>query len=247
VENPERMKGPLREPRRPNLATIVGSGLAVAAAGSLLAFSSLAEQAGLRGLATGGLQPTVPGRGGGTRAIVVSAPAAPDGEPATAEETLRELVARVGSEDPVRSEPVVATAPVGGPVRRRPAEKDDPARRERRDPVLAARRTATAAPEHAEAAEAYGPPYGKAKGHDERDDPAKSKTPRKQKRVRSQDAPEGPVYAKTNRAGGKSPKAPKMKRVTRSAPASHGNSKGRGHDKHAHGKGKGKGHGKHGH
>jgi hypothetical protein len=239
------MRRPLREPRRPNLATIVGSGLAVAAAGSLLAFSSLAEQAGLQGLATGGLQPAVPGRSRGTPAIVIAAPAALPGEPAPAGETLRELVARVASEDPVRSERV-ARAPLGRPVRQRPAAKDEPDRPERRtDPAFAARTVATAAPEDDATAEAYGPPYGKAKGHHKHEKPAERKAPRRQDATRSRETPDAPVYAKTKASEGKKPKAPKMKKVTKGGSASHG--KGKGHGKHAHAHGKGKGHGKHGH
>lgn len=246
MENPERMRSPLREPRRPNLATIVGSGLAVAAAGSLLAFSSLAEQAGLQGLAAGGLEPAVPGRGSATRAITIPAPAAPPGEPATAGDTLRDLVARVVSEPPAQR---AAIAPGAPPDRRSPArgpEEKRPNRPERRaQPAFAARRVAAAASAD-DAAEYAGPPYGKAKGHHKHDKAEKAKAPRKQKPARSQEGSEAPVYAKTKASDSQKPKAPKTK-VTKKSAASRGQGKAHGHDKHARARGKGKGHSKHGH
>ncbi|MDQ4124398.1 MAG: hypothetical protein M3134_02200, partial [Actinomycetota bacterium] len=97
-----------KEPRRGNLATIVGSSLAVVAAGSLLAFSTLAEQAGLDGLAAGKLQPAQPGRvDGGGHVITVPAPAtAPPGDP---REALVELVRDSQGRSRLRMVPPVET------------------------------------------------------------------------------------------------------------------------------------------
>src|SRR3712207_4029573 len=100
------MRSP-NEIRRPSLTTIVGSSLAVIAAGSLLAFSSLAEQAGLEALTARGLQPAQPDRvTGRAEAITVPAPAtAPPGDP---RDDLTELVrATVAREDldPIRVTP----------------------------------------------------------------------------------------------------------------------------------------------
>lgn len=231
------MRSPLTEPRRPNLATIVGSGLAVAAAGSLLVFSSLAEQAGLQGLATGGLQPATPGRDGGTRAITISAPASSP----TPEQTLRELVAQVDSDEPAPRAPVTPAAPA--PERDRPPRPDEnPVQRERStDPALAARAVAPSAPAYAAQTDPAGPPYGKAKGHDKHAQPEKANATRRPK-ANGRRSPEAPVYARTRSTGGEKPKAPKMKKVTKGPAA---RTEGNGHHKHAQGHGKARGHGKH--
>ena len=102
-----------RAPRRPNLATIVGSGLAVVAAGSLLAFSTLAEQAGLQGLATAGIQPATPHRAPAGRAITIPAPAAaPPSEPQAVVDRLVETTLALVEPAPVAAQrPPFVTPP----------------------------------------------------------------------------------------------------------------------------------------
>lgn len=224
----------IREPRRPNLATIVGSGLAVVAAGSLLAFSSLAEQAGLEGLATGGLQPAQPARGGKGHVITVPAPA--PAEPADPREGLAELVRdSVARRDVVEPE-VVRIVFTPEP---RPERPEKPARP---DPIESTARVAVAEPEVTEEPEYDGPPYGHAYGHyKNRDEKAKPKPKKHDPKPAASDAP---VYARKAEDGkAKGPKPPKLKKVEKAEPRG----KAKGHSKHAHAKGKGKGHSKHGH
>lgn len=240
-----------RQPRRANLATIVGSGLAVVAAGSLLAFSTLAEQAGLEGLATRRLQPTHPAHAGrGAHVITVPAPAtAPPGDP---RDELAELVRATVDRDRVRTAPVVAFQPPAAPSPQPDEARPDRSRRV--EPTARVAVTEPAAQDEAEAAEPDGPPYGHAYGHYKE----KHKAPKHEPRSRSS---EQPVYARSanDETESKPPKAPKMKKVKKVKPAGnpgngkakghseHGNGNGYGHSKHA-GKsnGKGKGHSKHG-
>jgi hypothetical protein len=241
------MKSPTREPRRPNLATIVGSGLAVVAAGSLLAFSTLAEQAGLEGLATHGLQPAGPGRGGETRAIRIPAPAtAPPAEPpGPIERIVRDAATRVAAAPARPALPPVATTPPAGTAPERP--KKTPPHRSKRarrpsQPVALAR---SAAPAEDAETDWDGPPYGHAHGHDK-----KAKKPKKHAPKGSYEPSEETVYARTGNHKPKSSsprwKPPKTKKVEKkAAPKSHG--RGLGHTKHEHSQGKGKGHAKHGH
>ena len=252
----------MREHRRPNLATIVGSGLAAVAAGSLLAFSSLAEQAGLQGLASAGLQPAAPLRGGGPRAIRLPAPA--PAEPIDPiEQIVRDSIARATA--PVTSAPPTPRVTPGAPSDDgpgRPAKKDKPRhhhrRPERPEPVVtvAAKETVDEEPAAAE-----GPPYGNAYGHDKHDKKAKAPKPPKhvgKKKSHSDEGPAEPMYARSRNDEDESPssKPPKLQKVKKAgkpekdkgdAPAG---GKGNGHSKHAHdnGKGgdKGKGHSKHG-
>lgn len=225
------------EPRRANLATIVGSSLAVVAAGSLLAFSSLAEQAGLEGLATGGLQPAQPGRvDSGGHAITVPAPAtAPPGDPRDA---LVELVRDSGGRMRVRT-----IVPVDTPEREprsRPEQPDPPEPTQPRR-IESSARVAVASDDgnDVDEVEHDGPPYGHAYGHYKKEHeapkPAKKHAPK---------SSEAPVYARgaNEGEGSKPPKPPKMHKVEK-APG-HSNGKAKGHSKHAH-KGKGKGHSKH--
>ncbi|HEX2296593.1 MAG TPA: hypothetical protein VHN37_14970 [Actinomycetota bacterium] len=253
--------------RRANLATIVGSGLAAVAAGSLIAFSSLAEQAGLEGLATGGLQPAHPGRtgGGGGRAITIPAPAtAPPSDPRA---ELVELVRTTGERGRT-PELVVRVADLPEP--RLPARTGPsaPDARRRAQPAETQRRVAAATdPPEAETDHWGGPPYGRAHGYHGK----KPKSPRSPKRHRAEPrSGDAPVYARSaHEAEAKPAKAPKMKKVEKKAgstPPGHAKAKGhgkrgksaghsehapgrgkaRGHSKHAHGRGKGKGHSKHG-
>lgn len=231
-----------KQPRRANLATIVGSSLAVAAAGSLLAFSSLAEQAGLEGLATGRLQPAHPGRsGGGGHAITVPAPATqPPGDP---RDDLVELVRRTTADERVRTLPTLEPAETVAAPEPRPEKpaKPEPRRIDR------SARVAVAQPEvDDEPAETDGPPYGHAYGHHK--DKHKDKAPKPgKKHAPKAHSDEAPVYARSAHDEGKSkpPKAPKMQKVKKVKKANPGNGKAKGHSKHAH-KGKGKGHSKHG-
>lgn len=241
------------EIRRPSLATIVGSSLAVIAAGSLLAFSSLAEQAGREGLNARGLQPTQPDRTtGSAEAITVPAPAtAPPGDPRdTLTELVRETVARRDL-DPIRvSVPAPEPAPpVDTPVR------TEPDRIERRA------RVAVAQPEVPEA-EPYGPPYGHAYGYHKKDGAKPEPAQQRSRGKHRSKKPSGdqPVYARTANGGGaKPPKPPKVKKVAKVKDNGHskhadgpgnGHGKAKGHSKHAgghgNGKGKAKGHSKHG-
>ena len=252
--------------RRPNLATIVGSSLAVVAAGSLLAFSSLAENAGLQGLVTGRIQPAAPARGGSIRAITLPAPAAAPEEPADPIERLvRDTFAR--SSTPVVTVPAPAP-PVtpGAPSTERPArpeKKDKPRKRPATDkpsPAVAfvprERAEETETVEETEAAEES--PQGNAYGHDKK--PKKPKAPKppkhsgKGKGGAKEDS--GPMYARETAEPESEPKdkgpqwgpakEKKAKKVT-----AEGSGKGKGHAKHDHdngkGGGKGKGHSKHGH
>lgn len=252
----------LKEPRRANLATIVGSSLAVVAAGSLLAFSTLAEQAGLEGLASGRLQPAIPGRAGtGGHAITVPAPAtAPPGDPREAlAELVRESVRRAPAQERP-AEPAVATEPPS------PAKPE----RERTRRVDSSAKVAVAEPpveEDVDAAEPDGPPYGHAYGHykNKRKEKHKDEKPAKKQKPKSRSS-EQPVYARTANDDGESkpykPSKPakleKVKKTKKADSPGNGNGKGhgKGHSKHAHkGKGnrsagrsvgKGKGHSKHG-
>ena len=244
AENPNRMRKPPRERRRPNLATLVGSGLAVVAAGSLLAFSSLAEQAGLEGLATNGLQPAQPGRvAGKSHAITIPAPATePPRDPRDAlADLVRDSIARAD----VVAAPEPGPAFTPGPTPRR--ERPQPNRRPGRPDHIANRaRVAFAGPdshgEEADAAEWDGPPYGHAYGHYKKDHARPKKAKKHEPRPNSG---EQPVYARTaSDEHPKAPKPPKMKKAEKGP----GKAKAKGHAKHAHerGNGKGKGHSKHG-
>ncbi|MDQ3953476.1 MAG: hypothetical protein M3279_11020 [Actinomycetota bacterium] len=231
-ENPDLMKRHSTQPRRPNLATIVGSGLAVVAAGSLLAFSSLAEQAGLQGLSTGGLRPAAPERAGRPQAITVPAPApAPPAEPGDA---VDDLVRRVVERDERAPQPVlrVAVAP------------PEPPKRPKARSVASRARAATVANRDWD-----GPPYGHAYGYhkDRGERPEPARRPKKNRKPKASEP--APAYARTTNGGGAKPpkpsKPPKAKKVGKS------NGKAKGHSKHGHGNGnghgKGKGHSKHGH
>lgn len=264
AENPLKMRALTREPRRPNLATIVGSGLAVVAAGSLLAFSTLAEQAGLQGLATGGLQPARPNRTEAAHPITVPAPAtAPPRDPREAlTELVRDTIARV--DDPTVAvaaapEPRSFTPIVEPRVKPKRIEKaKNPSRPSR---TGGGARVAIAGPSTGK--KAGGPPYGHAYGHHKKDDnPKPAKAVKKHRPKASSNQPvhapgsngKGNGHTKAPKAPkAKSPKPPKTKapkanKVAKAA--SHGNGggngKAKGHAKHAH-KGKGKGHSKHGH
>lgn len=234
-----------KEPRRGNLATMVGSSLAVVAAGSLLAFSSLAEQAGLEGLATGKLQPAQPGRVDGGHAITVPAPAtAPPGDPRDA---LVQLVRDSRGPSRIRTLPPVET--VAPEPRSRPERPERPEPKTERRRVEDSARVAVAPDrvEDVDEVEHDGPPYGHAYGHYKK----KHKAPKPAKKHTPKGGSEAPVYARSandDRGGSKPPKAPKMHKVekvkkAKKAPG-HSNGKAKGHSKHAH-KGKGKGHSKH--
>lgn len=249
------------EPRRPSLATIVGSSLAVAAAGSLLAFSSLAEQAGLQGLAVGGLQPAEPERTrGGAQAITIPAPAsAPPEDPREAlAELVRQTVERGAAERAPEVQPTITFATEPRPARR-PNRPDRP---ERPDRIESPARVAVAGPDAAderESTEWDGPPYGHAYGHYGKKGKSEPKHPHKKHGPKVRPRDDGPVYART--AGdepARGPKPPKMKKVQKAGDSkakghakhahANGQAKGKAHAKHAHGKGKakGKGHAKHG-
>ena len=234
---------PRNEPRRPSLATIVGSSLAVAAAASLVAFGSLAEQAGLQGLAVGGLQPAQPGRGsGGGRAITVPAP--PATPPEDSRDTLAELVRDTIERDRIASAPEPRPA-----ITFTPAPRD----RDRRDPIENRARVAVAEDE-LETSKTGGPPYGHAYGHykHNHDHSAGSKPGKRKGASKGRDqAP--PVYARSaNDEAAEAPKAPKMKKAKPENGNGHSNGNGngnaKGHAKHSNGNGKakGKGHAKHG-
>ena len=228
----------LRQARRGNLATMVGSGLAVVAAGSLLAFSTLAEQAGLEGLAAGRLQPAIPGRTG-SGGHVITVPAPPSTSSGDPREALAELVRE--STRPPRVEtpapPVAADPPPPEkPERERPRRIDDAARVAVIEPAVE---------EEPDTGEWDGPPYGHAYGHyknkHKEPNPAKKHEPK----TRSSDQP---VYARTANAESpsKPPKGSRLQKVKKVKEAEgHGNGNAKGHSKHAH-KGKGKGHSKHG-
>ena len=170
AENPVEMRALTKEPRRPNLATIVGSGLAVVAAGSLLAFSTLAEQAGLEGLATGGLQPARPNRAEAAHPITVPAPAtAPPRDPREAlTEIVRDTIARV--DRPV----AVAEAPEPWSFTPAVETRVKPKRIEKAKKPRSAARVAIAPPVEKKT---DGPPYGNAWGYHKKDgekpDPAR--------------------------------------------------------------------------
>ncbi len=243
--------------RRPNLATIVGSGLAAVAAGSLLAFSSLAEQAGLQGLATGHIQPAAPASGGSTRAIRLPAPAPAPGEPADPiEQLVRDTIARA-------TLPVVAPAPArvtpGAPAGdarahpERPRKKDKPRRAAPARPAAAVAFAPREAPADTETPD--GPPYGNAYGHHKKPKkPIPAKRAGKKHRPSSK-AESGPMYARAadGDAGEAKDEAPQWKPVKdkKAKKTTRGPRNGNGHAKHAHdngkGRGNGKGHSKHGH
>lgn len=224
------MKSP-SEPRRPSLATIVGSSLAIAAAGSLLAFSSLAEQAGLQGLAAVGIQPAQPGTvgEGGGKAITIPAPStAPPSDPrAELEELVRETLERDQELAAAAPRPTISFA--RAPQRTRP---------ERPEPVPVARVAVAGPPVDDDEPQWDGPPYGHAYGHYKDKDDVKPK-PAKKKHAPKSRGNDQPVYARSTAEEPRAaPKAPKMKKVNKA--------EAKGHAKHAHGKGKGKGHTKHG-
>jgi hypothetical protein len=234
----------LKEPRRANPATIVGSSLAVVAAGCLLAFSTLAEQAGLDGLATGRLQPAVPSRTG-TAGHVITVPAPATAPPGDPREALAELVRESVRRAPVQEPPPEAVTPAEPPS---PVEPE-PTRKRRVDdsPKVAV----TDPPVEEDVAEPEGPPYGHAYGHykdknkDKHEDPKSGKKHKPKSRSSDQ-----PVYARTANDEGsyKSSKPAKLEKVKKAKKAKspgHSNGKAKGHSKHAH-KGKGKGHSKHG-
>jgi hypothetical protein len=247
-----------KEPRRPSLATIVGSSLAVAAAGSLLAFSSLAEQAGLQGLATGGLQPAAPARnGGGGHAITLPAPSAePPRDPRDAlTDLVRDAIVRVDA--PREVEPITFAVTVPAPPQRERADK----KVRRPDPSENQAKVVVADPDvPSDDAETDGPPYGHAYGHykdkHQKPEPARKPKPAKKHKPKSS-SPGQPVYARTaNEDAGKAkapkakaPKPPKMKKVDKAESPGNGHGKAKGHSKHSgngKGKSKGKGHSKHG-
>ncbi|MFN2588610.1 MAG: hypothetical protein ABR613_10910 [Actinomycetota bacterium] len=246
--------------RRPGPATIVGSGLAVAAAASLLAFSSLAEQAGLQGLATRGIEPAAPVGGGRTRAIRLPAPAVPP-EPADAiEQLVRDTIA--GTPSAIAAAPAPRAVPgapaAGEPRRAREAKKDKPRRDHapaRRGPALAFAPRETAD----DTETTYGPPYGHAYGHDRKPKapkPARNAPEKKQRAAPKAEA--APTYARrgAGEAPGSEEEAPRWKpskskpgKLAKHAARRGGHGKANGHANHAHddgrGRGKGKGHRKH--
>lgn len=236
------MKSP-SEIRRPSLATIVGSSLAVIAAGSLLAFSSLAEQAGLEGLTARGLQPAQPDRATG-RAEVITVPAPATAPPGGPRDTLTELVRSTVARqdlDPIRvSPPAPEPAPAPAPAPREAPSPKEPDRIEKR---------ARVAVEEPDAPEKEGPPYGHAYGYHKKDgekpEPAKQRSHGKHgSRKPSGDQP---VYArKANEDDAKAPKPPKMKKVDKAEGKANGHSKHAGGHGNGNGKGKAKRHSKHG-
>lgn len=243
---------------------MVGSSLAVVAAGSLLAFSTLAEQAGLEGLATRGIEPAQPGRvRSGEHAITIPAPA-------TAPPTdLRVEVSDFGREGSRARVRTVAPVEPPAPAPLPPREPVEPEVRR----VNQRARVAVDGPDVDDKVEKWnGPPYGHAYGHH------KNKHGKSPKRERKNESPEAPVYARTanDEAPPKKSKAPKLQKVKKVKKAKgaahpgkgkakghskhaagpvaahsngkakgHSNGKAKGHAKHAH-KGKGKGHSKHG-
>ena len=224
-------------PRRPNLATLVGSGLAIVAAGSLLAFSSLAEQAGLQSLSTGGLRPADPQRAGGTRAITIPAPAsAPPGPRDAVDELVRRVVERDGGPPPA---PVVAFDP---PRERRPRK---PKVRRVDHPARVAGVAGPNVPSDA-SDDSDGPPYGHAYGYHKR--PGERPEPaRRSKKAHKAKHPPGaaPVYARTTSDDGAGhSKPPKMKKAGKVAGNGKQKGRGKGSAKHGHGHGKAKGHSK---
>jgi hypothetical protein len=257
-------------PRRASLATVVGSSLAVVAAGSLLAFSSLAEQAGLQGLATGGLQPAHPGRtGSGGRAITIAAP--PSAPPSDPRETLAEAVRESGRRMRARTVAPVETAETERRPRREKAEPGRPSPVDRARVAVAERDVAsrvgagdgeTAASAESESAGRDGPPYGHAYGHH-----AGRGAPRPSSKRVGPSRRTDHARSATDESERKDPKAPQARKVEKvekvekaprhsngkakghlkhgDAGNGHSNGRAKGHPKHAH-KGRGKGHSKHG-
>jgi hypothetical protein len=219
----------------------------------LLAFSSLAEQAGLQGLATGGLQPAHPARGSnGGHVITLPAPAAePPRDPRNAfTDLVRDAIARVDA--PPAAELVTFTPAAPAPETHKPSSK-----KLRRPDVGDQAKVAVAGPAvSTDDVDSDGPPYGHAYGHykDKHGRPEPARKPKPAKKHAPKPSSDGqPVYARTanDEAGkAKAPRPPKMKKVEKAA--SHGKAKG--HSKHAEGHGngkakgksKGKGHSKHG-
>ncbi|HEV2754197.1 MAG TPA: hypothetical protein VG318_00270 [Actinomycetota bacterium] len=248
----------LRE-RRPNLATIVGSSLAAVAAGSLLAFSSLAEQAGLQGLATGRIEPAAPARGGGTRAIRLPAPAVAPGEPGDPiEQIVRETFARADAPAvPAPAPRVTPGAPADDGPPEKKEKKEKPRRRAPEPPPEVVAFTPREAADETETAD--GPPYGNAYGHDKHDNHGKKPKPAKPPKHagngkgHGRKADPAPIYARGAAEESSKPKdePTTWKPVKEKKGAGHSNGKANGHSKHAHdngnGGGKGKGHKKHGH
>lgn len=269
AENLDLVTDHRNEHRRPNLATIVGSGLAVVAAGSLLAFSTLAEQAGLQGLATGGISPTVPARSGNTRAIRLPAPT-DIGEPERIVDPIDEIVRDAIARANERQTAPRTIAPAG-PVDTgsRPEQRPEPrAQRSPKKPkkdhgrgvVVAARTTGEEEAPAATAEPTDGPPYGNAYGHYKHDKKKKVEKAKPEKsghkhksKAHKKEAPSAPVYARSR--GKDEDEAPEWKpkklkpKDAETADSGPGNGRGNGHSKHAHdnGKGQGKGHAKKGH
>jgi hypothetical protein len=250
--------------RRPNLATIVGSSLAAVAAGSLLAFSSLAENAGLQGLATGRIQPAAPVRGGSTRAITLPAPAPGPEEPVgPIEQLVRDAFA--GSSTPVATAPAPRprVTPGAPSVERagRPEKREKPKPRKRPAPdepspavAFVPRETAEETETQTETGEES--PQGSAYGHDKKaKKPKAPKAPKHSGKEKGGKTDSGPMYAREAAEPESEPKDEgtqwgpvkdkKAKKSTADAPG-----RGNGHARHGHdngkGRGKGKGHSKHG-
>lgn len=224
--------------RRPNLATIVGSSLAVVAAGSLLAFSSLAEQAGLQGLAVGGIEPAAPSRAGETRAIRLPAPV-----PATSSETpvdpLDELVRQAIERAETRK---VAVAVASPEATDRPQAKPDRDPKPKRPAPAVGFAAKEGAVNEVETSD-DGPPYGHAYGHykngkaggpyPEGKAPGNSDHEKKDKKKQDKKKPKkgrggagsAPVYARTANDGGEAPGSnSKSKKVKKHAPGNGANS-----------------------
>lgn len=242
----------MRETRRPRLATIVGSGLAVVAAGSLLAFSSLAEQAGLEGLATGGIRPAAPASRPG-RAITLPAPVADadrsvhDGVRRVVDETIRrdgrleppveatnETPTTVVAEAPA---PPEITAPVAAPSP--PPETETKTEKDwdggKYDGSLQAKKKQGDEPTVEPSPDdewSHEPSRREARGHEKKS---------KKSKARSDDAGGPAKPSKMAKAKGK-----EARRLEQAA-GDKDKSNGKGHAKHEHENGKGKGHSKHGH
>ncbi|MDQ3957224.1 MAG: hypothetical protein M3273_02760 [Actinomycetota bacterium] len=209
----------------------MGSSLAIVAAASLLAFSSLAEQAGLQGLATAGLQPAPPARGV-TRAITLpgTAPASPR-EP---REPVAQLIPEALSEPPETVAAPVVEPPPSEPAGPRPDPKPRRDRRAQDDKMEPRRELADLARSSASRDEDA--------GHGRHVRPKKHKEHRGEVFVaRSHAEPakgRGNGRLEHDHGNGNGKGRSKHDRS---------NGKGKGHDKHEHANGKGKGHSKHGH
>ncbi|HYO60586.1 MAG TPA: hypothetical protein VEU29_01655, partial [Actinomycetota bacterium] len=207
------------QPRRRNLATIVGSSLAVVAAGSLLAFSSLAERAGLDGLAAGGLQPMHPNRSSGqAHAITIPAPStAPPGDPRDAIVALVRGTRTHRDADGAPAERV-AFAPLpsveSGVGEPKPEAKPEAPKRP--DRIDRQARVAVEGPDVAKVEKRDGPPYGNAWGyHEKGGDQAKpAQRDGSGKHAPKKQSDGGPVYArKASDDDASASKPPKVKKV----------------------------------